>query len=291
MSEIFSVFRPQNMLPIIYDSPHSGTHYPEDFNYACDLHILRSAEDTYVDDLFAGASNHGAALLTAHFPRSYIDVNRAADDIDPNLLEHDWPGGNINPTSRSDAGIGLLRRLVKPGAPVYDRTLSPQEIQHRIKNYYHPYHNALAQLIDEAHYRYGKVWHINCHSMPASSATPKRAIGLVGYEGKPCDFVLGNRDGTSCDIGFTHALRNFLKKLGYVVGINDPFKGVELIKRYSNPARGRHSIQLEINKALYMNEETFEKNSNYDTLRRDIEKLMEFIATYTRAQLTDLAAD
>ena len=292
MKSVLSIKKPKTPLPLIFDSPHSGNLYPDDFNHACDPLTLARAEDTYVDDLFAHIPDHGAHLLLAHFPRSYIDVNRSHDDIDTELLGEDWNGDfPIKPTSRSDAGIGLIRRLVRPGIPVYDRDLTSEEIIHRIEKYYRPYHNALADLIEDAHYNFGQAWHINCHSMPNSSATPKRPIALIGSKAKPSDFVLGDRDGTTCDPAFTRALRDFIKGLGFTVTINDPFKGVELVDKYSNPARSYHSLQIEINKSLYMNEETNERNANYDKLKAEITKITAFIADHIESRLINLAAD
>ena len=149
----------------------------------------------------------------------------------------------------------------------------------------------LEELIEEAHYNFGEVWHINCHSMPSASARPRVPIGLRGFRALNSDFVIGDRDGSTADLHFRHAIADFLKSLGHIVSINDPFKGVELVRRYSNPARGRHSIQIEINKALYMNETTGEKNRNYNALKGDIEKLCAFIADYARANLVQKAAD
>lgn len=282
-------------LPLVFDSPHSGKIYPEDFGHICTMEDLQRAEDMYVDELFSCVPAYGGSLLCAEFPRSYIDVNRTIDDIDPDLVdERNWPAatmGRIVPTSRSDAGIGLIRRLVKPGMPLYNRKLGASEIHNRIHRYYIPYHKKLEELIESAHYNFGEVWHINCHSMPFSSARPHMPIGMNGHAPRHADFVLGDRDGTTADLHFTHALRDFLKSLGYAVTINDPFKGVELIKRYANPARGRHSVQIEINKALYMDEESCEKNKNFNTLKGDIEKLVSFTADYARARLIPKAAD
>jgi len=175
--------------------------------------------------------------------------------------------------------------------PVYDRALSSEEIMHRIEKYYRPYHNALADLIETTHYNFGQAWHINCHSMPSASAYPKRAIGLVGGNPRASDFVLGDRDGTTCDPAFTRTLRDYIKSLGYTVTINDPFKGVELVEKYSNPARGYHSIQIEINKALYMNEETNARNGNYENLKSHINTITAFIAQHIESKLVNLAAD
>lgn len=291
MSMVYSIEKPQNPLPLVFDSPHSGLDYPADFHYACALRDLHKTEDKYVDELFSTAPKHGAALIKAHFARSYIDLNRAIDDIDPNLLSEDWPYGDIYPTSRSDSGIGLIRRLVMPGVPVYKQDIEPAAILHRIEHYYKPYHTALESLLNDAHYNFGKVYHINCHSMPSASSYPKRAIGLLGHKPKKSDFVLGDRGGTTCEVEFTRALRDFIKGMGYVVTVNDPFRGVELVERYSSPARGRHSIQLEINKALYMDEDNFEKHGNFVPLQRDIDKIIKFAADYVSAQLTEMAAD
>lgn len=274
-------------LPLVFDSPHSGATYPEDFDYACDFKQLQKAEDKFVDELFASAPAHGAALLSAHFPRSYIDVNRAETDIDTELLTESWPE-DIEPTTRSHAGIGLVRRLVRPGLPVYDRALTNAEVQARLDQYYRPYHKALKDLIEAAHYRFGMVYHVNCHSMPMP--------GLAGNLGflsafAPPDFVLGDRDGTSCDPAFTRAVRDFLKGRGYKVAINDPYKGVELVSRYSSPATNRHSLQIEVGRWLYMNEDTCEKSRGFARTRTTIDALIGFIAAYVQAQTLPLAAD
>lgn len=282
---IYTLIRPKTGLPLVFDSPHSGTTYPADFDYACDFALLEKAEDKYVDDLFSAAPDYGAALLCAHFPRSYIDVNRCAQDIDMDLLEDAWTDA-INPTTRSHAGIGLIRRLVRPGMPLYNRTLKASEIKHRIENYYIPYHDALERAIGDAHYNYGQVWHVNCHSMPTQEAQSFRATPL-----KATDFVLGDRDGTTCDLDFTHAVRDFLKGLGYRVAVNDPYKGVELVRRYSNPATGRHSIQIEVARGLYMDERTYKKSRKFEALKTDINRLIGFCAEYVESSRLPMAAD
>lgn len=281
-------------LPLIIDSAHSGREYPEDFRYACPLPDLARMEDRYVDDLFSAAPDHGAALLHAHFARSYIDLNRAIDDIDPRLLADPWPNetrGMIRPTARSDSGIGLLCRLTRPGLPVYNRTLASAEIIHRIDHYYKPYHAALESFLDDAHYRFGAVWHISAHSMPAASAVPKRALKLAGREAAPSDFVLGDRDGTTCGREFVHAVRDYLRKQGFRVSINDPYKGVELIRRYAQPTRGRHSLQIEINRALFMDEETGERKPFYLKTKEKIGDLIDHCASFAKYDLQRTAAD
>lgn len=282
---IYTWQRPENALPLVFDSPHSGTNYPPDFDYACDFAALERAEDKFVDQLFADAPGHGAALLCAEFPRSYIDANRCELDIDVDLLDDAWPDG-INATARSHAGIGLIRRLVRPGLPLYNRTLTAGEIKNRIETCYRPYHAALEKLIEDAHYLYGHVWHINCHSMPSQESSAFRASPL-----RQADFVLGDRDGTTCDVDFTHEISYFLKDMGYKVSINDPYKGVELVRRYSSPATGRHSLQIEIARNLYMDEVNGKKTGKFNKLKEDINKLIEHCADYARAHQMPLAAD
>jgi len=281
---VYTLYKPSNPLPLVFDSPHSGRVYPHDFDYACPLDALEKAEDKYVDDLFITAPDHGATLLLAEFPRSYIDVNRCARDLDPHLIT-DHHKMNSAPTARSHAGIGLIRRLLRPGVPIYNRPVTLAEVQNRLQTYYHPYHETLKALIEGAHYRFGEVWHINCHSMPSQSAGTRAAPAHAP------DFVLGDRDGTTCDLGFTHAVRDFLKGLGYRVAINDPYKGVELVRRYSAPLRGRHSLQIEVAKRLYLNENTNEKLSQYNEVKVDLERLISFCAAYVQDRALPLAAD
>ncbi|MGH1376443.1 MAG: N-formylglutamate amidohydrolase [Alphaproteobacteria bacterium] len=291
---IFVFESPENPLPVIFDSPHSGFIYPTDFNHHCPRDDLRRIEDTYVNELFENAPECGAMFLHALFPRSYIDANRAKCDIDENLFDGDWPNephGEINPSARSDSGIGLIARLLKPGQPIYNRYLPPDEIMHRIKTYYEPYHDTLCTALENAYYNHGKFWHINCHSMPNNSAYPKHQMSLVGGMTQPSDIVLGDRDGTTCDTEFLHILRDFWKNKGYRVTINDPFKGVELIHRYSQPTRGRNSLQIEINRSLYMDETTGEKSKAFEVIKSHCTEMMLLCTSYAKNTLTRIAAD
>lgn len=267
---------PPSPIPLVFDSPHSGIDYPEDFRHAAPRAILRAAEDTYVDDLYAAAPRHGAALLCALFPRSYIDANRHELDIDQDLLTELWPG-EIRPGEKTKLGLGLIWRLAQPDVPVYDRKLPVAEVQARISSYYQPYHAALQSVLDARYKQFGAVWHVNCHSMGAkgTSMSPDK-----GRE-RP-DFVLGDRDGTTCDRAFTDTVLAWLKGRGYQVTVNDPYKGVELVRRYSDPAKRRHSLQIEINRRLYMDEKSRERNGGYAALKGNITELVAHLADWTQ---------
>src|SRR6266849_3775677 len=253
-------------LPLVLDSPHSGALYPEDFAYCCPLPVLRRAEDCYVDELFEAAPAHGATLIGAVFPRSYIDVNRAPDDLDPGLLAGALPEFLVpRPTTR----VGLVRRHAQPGVPIYDRKLSPDDILARIERYHAPYHRVLDETCERLHREFGAVWHVNCHSMPSYGN------GREGRRGEHGDFVLGDRDGTTCGAEFTDFVARFLRGLGYDVRINEGYKGVELVRRQGRPAEGRHSLQIEVDRSLYMDQKTLEKLPGFEHLRADLARLVE----------------
>ncbi|MSO71457.1 MAG: N-formylglutamate amidohydrolase [Alphaproteobacteria bacterium] len=261
--------------PAVFDSPHSGRDYPEDFRPAAPLAILRRTEDAFVEELYASAPAQGAALIGALFPRVYIDPNRALADLDSSMVDGGWPdaaGGE-----KAQRGIGLIWRVVPPSTAIYDRLLSQAEVRQRIDRYWRPYQDAVDESLAEAHARDGAVWHVNCHSMPSmgdiSAGDPGR---------KRADFVLGDRDGTSCAPEFVQLVEDTLRALGYSVLRNDPFKGVELVRRNGQPDLGRHSLQIEINRALYMNESTIQKSPNFMRLRGDIGVLIERICAFAR---------
>ena len=207
LADIYEIARPQGpSSPLVFDSPHSGSVYPADFNYACSADLLAKAEDTFVDRLFADAPSFGAPYLKALFPRTYIDPNRTLDDIDEELLTAVWPEP-VARDGRSSVGHGLIRRLIRPGFPIYDRKLSVEEIKQRINTYYVPYHAALKSLLDKTYYDHGQVWHINCHSMPSSSAYASPGSTFRPLAGNQVDMVLGTRDGTTCDAEFVREVR------------------------------------------------------------------------------------
>jgi N-formylglutamate deformylase len=263
-------------VPLVFDSPHSGADYPADFRYSCPLEILRMAEDSWVDELYAAAPEHGATLIGALFPRSYLDANRHQADIDEALLDAPWPS-EVRPSEKTRLGQGLVRRLAKPGLPVYDHKLTVAEMQSRIRTYYEPYHATLQQALDRLYGKFGVVWHINCHSMPERGNEMSSDPGAVR-----ADFVLGDRDGTTCDAALTDFVRRVLAGRGFEVKVNEPYKGVELVRRHGRPAENRHSLQIEVNRRLYMDEKRIAKNDNFPKLAADITHLIGALASFAR---------
>jgi N-formylglutamate amidohydrolase len=255
-------------IPLVLDSPHSGTAYPDDFDHLPSREIVRQAEDTHVEALYAAAPRVGATLIEALFPRAYIDPNRHHADVDPALLSDPWTGP-MTPSRKTELGIGLVWRLAHGGVPMYGRKLSSAEVRHRIAHFYDPYHESVAAALDERHARFGVVWHLNCHSMPAVGDVMSEDPGR-----ERADFVLGDRDGTTCAPEFTAFVATTLRGFGYDVAINDPYKGVELVRKHGRPGERRHSLQIEINRRLYMDESTLERHSGFEGLQANLERLL-----------------
>jgi N-formylglutamate deformylase len=262
-------------IPLMLDSPHSGHEFPDDFDACVTERELREGEDVYVDELWGAAPSLGVPLLAARFPRTYLDPNRHAGDIDPDLLDGAWPWEYM-PSGKARIGKSLVWRTLEDGRPIYARRLPPPEVRSRIDRFHAPYHATLKKMIEESARKFGRTYHINCHSM-RSVAGKQSDDG----EGRPrADFVLGDRDGTTCEPGFTAFVRARLAEMGYDVKVNDPYKGVELVRAYSNPKAGRHSLQVEIAKRLYMDEDTLEKNAGFSKLQSDLRDLLRSLKDY-----------
>ena len=261
---------------LVLDSPHSGTDYPPDFDFACDAALLRQAEDTHVEKLYAFAPDIGAAWVEALFPRSYLDVNRGLDEIDAAMFEPPWPElSSDDPRVRSKLrlGKGLIWRCTDEGVDIYRRPLRIEEGRQRIEKYWRPYHAAVARAIDTAHARHDHSIHLNCHSMPAVAASHATDFpGLVH-----ADFVVGDRDGSTASPRLSALICERLSAWGYRVAYNHPYKGVELVRRYGAPALGRHSVQLEINRKLYMNETTLQLHEGFEPLCARLHELAEWL--------------
>ena len=259
---------------LVLDSPHSGTQYPVDFGYACDLALLRRAEDMHVEKLYSFAPGLGTAWIEAHFPRSYLDANRNITEVDADMLDGPWPhplATDPAVLSKVRLGKGLIWRYTDTGVPLYNRALSVDEVARRIDRCWKPYHAAVGEAIDAAHARHGYSIHINCHSMPSVSASHATDFpGLVH-----ADFVVGDRDGSTASPALSSLIGEHLRQFGYSVEINHPYKGVELVRRYGQPDAQRHSIQLEINRKLYMDEVTFDMTDGFAPLQAHLRSLVE----------------
>lgn len=264
--------------PLVLDSPHSGFRMPSDFRASLSETVsiddIREGEDCYIDELYLPATEQGIPLLAAQFPRTYLDPNRHAGDIDlATVAGGMWPDEHV-PSGKARIGKALIWRTLDDGRPIRAQPLGIDEVRARIARYHQPYHATLRSLLDKAHAAFGVVYHINCHSMNAVSG----AMGEGGAGVARADMVLGDRDGSTCDPAFTEFVRATLAGFGYDVKVNDPFKGVELVRAYSDPARGRHSLQLEVNKRLYMEGSNGPKTAGFATLQAHLMQLLDAIS-------------
>ena len=262
--------------PLVLDSPHSGTTYPQDFLFACEMAVLRSAEDTHVEKLYDYAPALGVHWIEAHFPRSYLDANRNITEIDASMFDSQWPGvieTDPRTVAKVRLGKGLIWRTTDDGRAIYDRALTVAEVQTRIDRCWTPYHSAVAQAIDAAHAMHGYSIHVNCHSMPAIAAS--HATDFPGEA--HADFVIGDREGSTASSALSSLVCEHLAALGYKVSHNHPYKGVELVRRYGRPDEHRRSLQLEVNRKLYMNEKTFELLPQFEAIKADIRSLVDVL--------------
>lgn len=264
-------------IPLMFDSPHSGNVYPADFNHDCPRDKIRWGQDSFVDELYAAAPTNGAWLLAAEFPRTYIDPNRALEDMDPALVAGDWPLP-VRDNPKSVEGIGLIWQNGGGGVEIYAHKLGVDEVQARIDGYWRPYHAAMAEIAGDIYKRWGRRWHINCHSM--YSAEFAAALGKANVPGE--DIVLGNRDGETCDAAFVDVVAGAFRTEGLSVAVNERFKGVELVRAYGDPGAGCHSLQIEIDRRLYMDERRIEKSSGFADLQNAMDRVIATIAGYVR---------
>lgn len=260
---------PRIALPLILDSPHSGRNYPQDFNSVLPTAILARGEDRYLDWLLANSTSYGVYFLQAHFPRSYIDPNRASNDLDPALFDHENWKEPLCTSEKTRQGYGLIWRFCPPNLALYDRLLSGEEVRLRIENYWQPYQRTLKSLYDRLQGEFGCVFHINWHSMPSS------AVGVGG-----ADIVLGDRNGNSCSNSLQVFLRQAFEREGFSVAINDPYRGDYLISAYANKRAGREALQVEVNRALYLDEYSGCLQAGAVNLRKRLEIVLVALVSY-----------
>ena len=269
----FEIVRPGGVEagPVVFASPHSGRHYPPDLLAASALDglTIRRSEDAYVDRLIASAPEHGITTLKACMARAYVDVNREVDELDPDMFSDAHPGMARSLTARVAAGLGAIPRIVAEGQEIYYRKLSLAEARARLEAVYVPYHRAIDQLLTETRTAHGLAILIDWHSMPAVAARST---------GGSCDLVLGDRFGSACANLLTRQVERSLAGLGYRVARNAPYAGGYTTEHYGRPGRQIHALQIEINRALYMDETSLELTPGFERLAKDLEEVMRGLA-------------
>ncbi len=274
LSPPFSVDRPEALItPFIFNSPHSGRVYPSIFVKTSQLspQALRMSEDLFIDELFAPAVDQGATLMSARFPRAYLDLNRQPYELDPALFAEKLPDYANSSTLRVVGGLGTIPRLVNENEEIYASPLPLSVGLARVERLYQPYHDMLARLINEARDNFGRAFLIDCHSMPSHLG---EAPGATAH-----DIVLGDRFGGSCSRDLVDFAATSLNMMGYRVGLNKPYAGGHITEFYGKPANCVHALQIEINRALYVCEKTFEITAGFAKLQSDLAELTERLIT------------
>ncbi len=261
MGPAVNVLRPAAPLSgVIVSSPHSGRAYPKSFIDRSTLNEidLRRNEDAFIDDLFAPAALLGAPVLAARFPRCYVDVNRAPDELSP-----EWKNGKAS-SSRAAAGLGVIPTMMNQHTQIYKKPLSPRNVRARMTRLYHPYHEALQDLITEAAGTFGPVLLLDCHSMP----------GFAPMGSRRPDIILGDRFGVSCHADTIRKVEIAFERRGYAVARNYPYAGGYITRHYGKPHLGIQALQIEINRDLYLNPVTMKKKRGYDELAENLKGII-----------------
>ena len=258
-------------LALVCASPHSGNRYPEHFVSASKLDklTLRRSEDSFVDEIFQAAPCLGAPLIRALFPRAYIDANREPFELDPAMFEDPLPAYANTRSPRVAAGLGTIARVVANGADIYRGKLTFREGLERIQAYYWPYHAALRDLIEATKSSFGHCVLVDCHSMPSVGGPMDRDRGAARV-----DFVLGDCHGTACAQAVTETAAHALRTLGYNVAFNAPYSGGFVTRHYGRPRESVHALQIEINRALYMDEGAIRRRAFLPKLAEQMQGLI-----------------
>lgn len=279
-SQVLTVLEPvERTVPLVFSSPHSGREYPPDFVAASrlDPQGLRRSEDSFVDELFASVVRHGAPLLCARFPRAFCDPNREPYELDPSMFSGQLPPAANTRSPRVAAGLGTIAKVVASGADIYADKLPVSEIDRRISQFYRPYHRRLAMLIDESRLHFGWSLLVDCHSMPSIGGPMDRDVGLSRV-----DVVLGDCYGASCAPLIAQVAEDAFRSRGYRVVRNTPYAGGYTTRHYGQPRHGSHALQIELNRALYMDESRHAKLPGFDHLAADLDGVAAELAELTR---------
>ncbi len=269
---------------VVFASPHSGREYPWSFlrQTVLDKNVIRSSEDAFVDRLFDCAPEFGAPFLVAGAPRAFVDLNRSPDELDPALIEGVEKRGH-NP--RVASGLGVIPRVVANGRAIYRGKLSQDEVQRRITDYWQPYHNVLQDLLDQAHTHHGKAILVDCHSMPHEAMD-----GIARSGARRPEIVLGDRFGAAASGDVIDRIESAFASAGFVVTRNAPFAGAYITQAYGRPSRHQHAVQIEIDRAIYMNEQLIRPNNNFKAFRASLRNVIAEIAEIGQARMP-LAAE
>ncbi|WP_295854327.1 N-formylglutamate amidohydrolase [Tardiphaga sp.] len=280
LSPPFEIVEPaQWRAPIIFNSPHSGSVYPAEFLSASriDVVALRRSEDSFMDELIVGLSDRGFPVMRVHFPRSYVDVNREPYELDPRMFTGRLPSFANTRSMRVAGGLGTIPRVVGDGQEIYRERLDVDDALARIETLYKPYHRGLRRLINKAHQAFGTAIVVDCHSMPS--------IGISRDEPRRPDVVIGDRYGTSCAGVLVDVVESTFGRLGYSLGRNKPYAGGFITEHYGNPASGLHAIQIELNRAIYMDERRRERTARFDQIAADFTVLADALAAVPLTEL------
>lgn len=281
----YEVLHPdRNRSCVVFASPHSGRNYAGSFlrQTVLDEHAIRSSEDAFVDLLFDCAPRFGASFIKAGAPRSYLDLNRAPEELDPAVIEGVARQGH-NP--RVASGLGVIPRVVANGRAIYRGKLRHEEAQLRIDRYWRPYHAKLQELLSEAHRRHGQAVLLDCHSMPHEAMDGVARSGM-----RRPDVVLGDRFGAASGGEVVDRVEAAFVAAGFVVTRNTPFAGAYITQAYGRPSRGQHAVQIEIDRALYMNERLIRPNGNFEAVRAALQTVVAEVAQIGQGRLP-LAAE
>jgi N-formylglutamate amidohydrolase len=275
---------PQWTAPMVFNSPHSGNALPKDFLTKCALSAsqLRASEDSHVDQLFSGCLDAGAPMMRALLSRSYVDLNREPYEFDSRMFSERLPNFINSASPRVASGLGTIPRTVGDGVLIYKTSLNLTEALNRIETVYRPYHRALGALLDEAFNATGAALLVDCHSMPSSAVSHMR-----GPQGQNIDAVLGDRFGSSCSPEISAIVENSLSKAGLRVSRNKPYSGGFFTENHGRPRYQRHSLQIEINRALYMDETTHEKNAGFESLQAVLTDTSYQVAAWLKTQMAE----
>ena len=285
----FEVIEPAALTcPLVISSPHSGSVYPRRFLDVAklDANALRRSEDAFVDELFAPVTALGAPLLRARFPRAYLDLNREAYELDPRMFDGKLPAFANTRSVRVAGGLGTIARVVGESQEIYAGRLSVTEALARIERLYKPYHACLRDLLDRAHAKFGLAILIDCHSMPSMPS------GALGADKRVVtDFVVGDRYGTSAAVEFVQVLERAMRERGFVVQRNKPYAGGYITEHYGTPAGGIHAIQIEVNRAIYMDEGRLERGPRFAQMTEDLAGIVRELSDFAMGYGIKAAAE